>query len=693
MTRRLIPLALAFALASSTTAGADTSTDPPISDPIPAAITMSGLDVRLEHVATIPPTGSSPLTRINGATHAGDGSGRLFVPDLRGEIFVVDGGTATVYLDVPVSQPDFTPTPGLGAGLSWVAFHPDFATNGRFYTAHTENGAALTSHTPDFTHQLGEVIHGVVREWTATDPTANTFAGTSRELMRIGFGHHFHGIQQIEIGPDGLLYIGVGDGDGTTFSTGPQSLDRAQGKLLRIDPDGTDSANGAYGIPGNPFVGTAGAVEEIYALGFRNPHRFTWDGPSGKLLLGNIGQGNIESVYQVLPGGHHGWNEREGAFLWDPTTPDDVYPLPAGDAAFGYTYPVAMYDHDEGFAIVGGHVHRHESIPELYGEYVFGDISNGRLFHVSETDLVIGTDNPTIGELRLFDETDTEVTLLGLSPSGRVDLRFGIDEDGRMLVTSKQTGDIYRIADRTPEPLPTIAPGSVQVTEAPGGVIASIPLTLSAPTPLPVSVDVATVAPGGGAGQADANDFVATSGTAHFPPMTTTTTFAVTVNDDLLDEADEFLAVLATNPVHAVVGGFGGLGFATIVDDDAAPTVTPGGVVANPEGDSGTSTWQLPITLSAPSGREITVDWAIIDVPSNPMVAHPGTDLVAASGTVTLPAGATTATVPIDVIGDTAQEPPLLFGEWGLVAFTNPINTTVTGGLFGHGLVIVIDDD
>jgi hypothetical protein len=234
---------------------------------------MSGLEIRLEHVATIAPTGSGPLTRINGATNGGDGSGRLFVPDLRGEIFVIDGGAPSAFLDVTTSHPDFTASQGLSSGLSWVTFDPDFASNGRFYTAHTEDGTALTAHTPDFPHQLGHTIHGIVTEWTATVPGANTFAGTSRELLRVGFVSNFHGIQQIEFGPDGLLYIGIGDGDSTTFSTGAQSLDYAQGKLLQIDPAGNNSANGEYGIPtGNPYAALAG-LDEIYARGFRNPHR------------------------------------------------------------------------------------------------------------------------------------------------------------------------------------------------------------------------------------------------------------------------------------------------------------------------------------------------------------------------------------------------------------------------------------
>lgn len=677
-------------IAGATTAGADTSPDPPLTDPIPAPITMSGLEVRLEHVATIPASGTSPLTRINTAVAAGDGSGRLFVPDLRGDLWVVDGGSPAVYLDVPSHFPDFVDAPRLGTGLGYVAFDPDFATNGRFYTVHTEDGAALTSHTPDFVDPLGTVVHGVITEWTAADSVAATFAGTTREVMRVGFATYFHGFQQIGFGPDGFLYLATGDGVHVPlFSPGPQDLGQIQGKLLRIDPGGTDSANGAYGIPAlNPFVGTAGALGEIWAYGFRNPHRFSWDETSGKLLLGNIGESNIDMVHQVLPQANHGWTEREGTFLFDPSDPENVYPLPVGDAAFGYTYPVAQYDHDEGFAIVGGFVHRHPSIPELYGEYVFGDIVNGRVFHATESAMTLGADPAPIGEIRLFDETDTEVTLLELVGESRVDLRVGMDEDGTILLLSKRSGDIWRLTDRTPQPLPTITPGLVEVTEAPGGVVASIPLALSSATPLPVSVDIATLIGPPGPTWASGPDHVASSATVHFAPGTTTASFDVTITDDEIDEADELLLAATSGPVNATIGGLFGLGFVRIVDDDESPVITPG-LVAVVEGAGGPSTVvEVPFTLSAPSGLEVRADWATLDL-TDPGLAGSGSgDFVSAAGEMVFAPGATATTVAVTVLDDTLAEA----NEWMLVASGNPTNATV-GGFFGLALGVIFDDD
>jgi hypothetical protein len=131
-----------------------------------------------------------------------------------------------------------------------------------------------------------------------------------------------------------------------------------------------------------------------------------------------------------------------------------------------------------------------------------------------------------------------------------------------------------------------------------------------------------------------------------------------------------------------------------IDNDDSQPTVSPSGFVASPEGDTGSSAvWNLPVTMSAPAGVAVTVDWNTLDIASNPLVAHPGSDYVDASGTVTFAPGETVKNIPIEILGDDDDEPPLLYGEWGLVQLSNPINTTVTGGLYGLGVYIIIDDD
>jgi hypothetical protein len=443
---------------------ADTSPDPPLADPIPESISKSGLAVKLEEVVIIPASGALPAARINYLTDPGDGSGRLFVPDLRGDLWAVSAGVPTVYLDVAVAFSDFVAEPGLGSGFGFVAFHPDFAVNGLFYTVHTEDGDALAGAT-DYDDPSGNVVHGVITEWTATDPSASTFAGSMREMLRVGFGVYLHGFQQIGFDPTlpsehpdyGLLYISVGDGDETpAFSLGPRDLSVPHGKILRIDPLGGDGPNGEYGIPAtNPFVPTMGALDEIWAFGLRNPHRFSWDTGGDQMFIANIGESNVDGVYVGQPGADYGWNEREGPFLFDPADPENVYPLPVGDEAFGYTYPVAQYDHDEGFALVGGFVSRSPAVPELDGMYVFGDIVNGRIFYADEAEMVTGAEPATVNELTLVDGDDDEVTMQDLAGMARVDLRFGTDSDGIIYVLAKANGQIWRI---TSAPLPPPPP-------------------------------------------------------------------------------------------------------------------------------------------------------------------------------------------------------------------------------------------
>ena len=194
--------------------------------------------------------------RINTIMEVPDGSGRRAVPDLNGSLYLVEGGVPHVYLDVAATfAPQFFSGRGLGQGFGYVAFHPEFGVNGRFYTIHTEL-ASTTTATPDYA-QPNTLFHGVITEWTATDPAAATFAGTHREVLRIGFGGQVHGIQEINFNPTakrhdrdyGLLYLAVGDGGQGARNTDPQNLALPHGKLLRIDPRGTNSANGRYGIP------------------------------------------------------------------------------------------------------------------------------------------------------------------------------------------------------------------------------------------------------------------------------------------------------------------------------------------------------------------------------------------------------------------------------------------------------------
>lgn len=456
----------------------DTSSTP-LTDPIPEPITKSGLSVRLEEFVTIPASSSNiPNARINFLGHANDGSGRLFVNDLRNSLYLIQNGNVSTYLNVQAQLPDFINEPRLGTGFGFFTFHPDFVSNGKFYTVHTEAGTALTSHTPDYSALSTVVVHGIVTEWTASNPAANTFSGTRRELLRIGYSKFLHGLQQIDFNPTalpgsedyGLLYIAVGDGEeNPNFTGAPQDLSLPHGSILRIDPLGSNSPNGNYGIPSsNPFVAQAGALGEIWAYGLRNPHRFSWDmGGTNKMFIGQIGEKNIDSIYPGLAGANYGWNNREGTFLFKKNDPTVVYSLPANDAQYGYTYPVAEFDHDEGFAGLGGFVYRGSAVPELNGKYIFGDLVRGRIFYTEEADMVAEQQRATIRELTLFDTNGTEKTMRDFAGSNRADLRFGADAQNELYFLSKQNGKIWRMisngssgsppATATPTPTPTLS--------------------------------------------------------------------------------------------------------------------------------------------------------------------------------------------------------------------------------------------
>jgi glucose/arabinose dehydrogenase len=458
-------------------APADAAPDSPsrLADPIPDQPMPAGLAVTLEEVVAMPLSSPSPDTtdprllrsgRINYLGEVPDGSRRLFVPDLNGRLYFIKDRTPSVYLDVAAEiGADFVNNRGLGGGFGFVAFHPDFGSNGIFYTVHTEARDALTTKTPDLTGDAPSQ-HGVLTEWTAAETSADTFSGTRRELLRIGFRTSIHGIQQIGFNPGALLgdedhwllYVAVGDGGGGVTGGDPQDLGKPQGKILRIDPAGRSSANHRYGIPPtNPFVATPGALGEIYAYGLRDPHRFSWDaGP--RMFLANIGEHNVESVYDVRPGDNFGWPEREGPFsTGKDTLTCGVYPPPPDAAAF--TYPVLAFDHDPpaalprcvdvGHAVLGGFVYRGARIPALQGEYVFGDVVDGRLFHARASEMRRGSLAP-FHTLTLLDAQGQPITMQALVGDARVDLRFGRDDAGELYVLSKASGKIWQVRSARP---------------------------------------------------------------------------------------------------------------------------------------------------------------------------------------------------------------------------------------------------
>jgi glucose/arabinose dehydrogenase len=460
--------------------GRAAAADGPVYDPIPTEPVTSRLGLVLSEYASFPQSFTDPplidqrlnrVARINTIMELPDRSGRRAVPDLNGNLYLVENGVPHVYLDVAATfQPAFFSGRGLGQGFGYVTFHPDFKRNGLFYTIHTEEAALIPDVVPDYA-QSTVLFHGVITEWTATDPAADTFSGTHREVLRIGFGGQIHGIQEINFNPTakrgdrdyGMLYLAVGDGGQGVRNTDPQNLAMPHGKLLRIDPRGTNAPNGRYGIPpDNPFVGQAGALGEIYAYGFRDPHRFSWDRATGRLYLGHIGEHSNEAIYEVRAGDNFGWSDREGRYVFDrnPANPcDRLYPLPPDDA--GYQYPVAEYDHnpapgwnctsDVGVAVAGGFVYRGQEIPALRGKYIFGDLVSGWVFYTEVDEMRRGRAPATIHRLHLYNAAGESVRMQQLSSPGapgdpnRVDLRFGTDAAGELYILAKANGKVWKV--------------------------------------------------------------------------------------------------------------------------------------------------------------------------------------------------------------------------------------------------------
>ena len=430
----------------------------PLVDPIPKRIEDGTLALTLEPFAVIPAseTAGGPMARINYLSHAGDGTGRLFVNDLRGKLYLIEDGEVTEYLDLRSQTPDFVDSPGLGSGFGFFAFHPDFAHNGKLYTIHTEAGEALETRTPDYSHQAGDVIQGVLLEWTTTEPESSTFTGFSREVLRLGFPSQLHGMQQMGFDPTaqpgdedfGLLYISVGDGERPNAQTNnPQSLSAHTGKIFRIDPLSSDSPNGQYGIPpSNPFVSQKNALGEIWAFGLRNPHRFSWDASTGAMFIGHIGEQQVDSIFPGKEGANYGWNLREGGFRFEKANPLKVYALSEADGDHGYTNPVARLDHDELRAIVGGFVYRGSRLPALYGKYLFGDIVSGRVLYTLASEMSENETDAEIREVLLLDSEGTRRSFGHFAQRPRADLRFGMDAEGEIYLLSKANGTIWMIS-------------------------------------------------------------------------------------------------------------------------------------------------------------------------------------------------------------------------------------------------------
>lgn len=444
-------------------------------------VTNGALSVFLMPIAT---NLSAPLYGVSppGDTH------RFFVLEQNGLMRIIQDG---VLLPAPaldlqslVSPPLIVTNANDERGLLGLAFHPGFnnPSSPGYQTLYTYNSEMIPSNTlPTYPLSGGtsNLYKNALNEWKISSTNANIVDPASqREIISFGKNALNHNGGTCTFGPDGYLYLALGDG-GNANDTGPghitpggnaQNLSVPLGKMLRIDPlnpafntSSPDqvSSNGQYRIPaGNPFQGS-GQVPEIYAYGFRNPYRFCFDPVSGDLIEADVGQNNIEEINRVVKGGNYGWAIKEGDFLFNqtngPAGPAGTIGAPPGyfspGSPAGLIDPISgpkgilEYDHNNGISITGGFVYRGAGMPELYGKYVFGDLAliakpvrqNGRIFYA---DLQQGTIN-----VFTLPQFGSEIL-----PAGETVHGFGQDASGELYAMATDTppngngGVVYKLA-------------------------------------------------------------------------------------------------------------------------------------------------------------------------------------------------------------------------------------------------------
>jgi len=509
---------------------------------IPAASAQVALEIK-DFVVT-PITGSVSgkasnevlLSRVNTLREEVGGARRLFISDLNGPLYIFDKATKkfVVYLDFNGNEGKtglfrrLMVKNGYGNGLNGFYLDPEYARNGKFYTTHIEDPKLPGSNLPDNAHFPALNVsgytttaaiktpgplqdEGVLVEWTDTNPSNSTFEGTARELLRVQLNTTSHPLGDLIFNPTArrgdpdwrVLYIECGDGasgesTNVAIRANPQRLDNLEGKILRIIPDlaehtdtSTVSENGRYRIPNdNPFVATPGARKEIWAYGFRNPHRLAWavdpaNPANNRLIANSVGLRTWETVYLVRKGGNHGYGEREGTELLKPD--NSTGPLPAVDkipvrvgeqateTMVTPIYPVIQYGHgpDGGDSIGSGFVYNGKKIPALRGKYIFTDLTTGRIWYANYADMLAADDGKPgtlakIHEVRLLwnkkfydsmfpiveaayhERGGTSPRLPGradLIKQGRADVRFSIDADGELYLYSKGDGIIRAVVE------------------------------------------------------------------------------------------------------------------------------------------------------------------------------------------------------------------------------------------------------
>ena len=363
------------------------------------------------------------LDRPVSIANAGDGSGRLFIVQQRGQVLIYDGSAV---LDTPFLDISEQVRCCGERGLLDIAFHPEFATNGYFYVDYTDN----------------EGTTNVARFHVSGDPNIADVASETL-VLAIEQPDRIHNAGQLQFGPDGFLYISTGDGGPSKDPENrAQSLSTLLGKILRIDVDGA----APYAIPAdNPFFGQEGARGEIWVYGLRNPWRFSFDRLTGDMFIADVGEARWEEISfqsgSSAGGENYGWRRFEGSECFNPAgSPFGPDELPAECLDPSFVAPIIAYEHFQGScrgSVTGGYVYRGSEIAELQGKYVYGDFCNGQ-FHAAAPDGAGGWSST------LIRDTTVDIT------------SFGEDEQGELYFAEIESESVFRIKAPNLGPVPVL---------------------------------------------------------------------------------------------------------------------------------------------------------------------------------------------------------------------------------------------
>jgi len=373
----------------------------------------------------------------------GDGTNRLFVIEQAGIIRVFENSqtvsASSSFLDIRNRV-----LSGGEQGLLGLAFHPNYAENGYFYINYIADNPRRT----------------VIARFSVSPNNLNAALSESEfVLLEVDQPFANHNGGQTAFGADGYLYVGLGDGGsgGDPFGNG-QNLATLLGKILRINVDSSSQGRN-YGIPpDNPYAGnTLGYREEIYARGFRNPWRFSFDSLTGALWVADVGQSQREEIDVVEMGKNYGWNIMEGSLPY------------SGGSQTGLELPLWEYGRDEGISVIGGYMYRGSTLEGLYSKYVYGDYGSGKVWALQYSEVVMPVNT-------LLVDTDLNTS------------SFGVDEQNELYLCALD-GKIYVLTDNTtPTPMPTATPTSAPTptpAPTPTDPPTSTPKPNQSPTPTP----------------------------------------------------------------------------------------------------------------------------------------------------------------------------------------------------------------